>query len=114
GMPLKPWRMHSSFVWLVQVWGKDISSCRTINIEAKMASEDQAAETSPDVGHKLAIWAAFGLRTKRPRLGRAIAAVKLEWMIQAVPVWDWEVETEIVETPLTIYATGRLEITSST
>jgi hypothetical protein len=30
-------------------------------------------------------------------------------LIQAVPVWDCEVETEIVETPLTIYATGRLE-----
>lgn len=30
-------------------------------------------------------------------------------MIQAVPVWDWEVETEIVETPLTIYATGGLQ-----
>ncbi|EPG9351851.1 hypothetical protein L4Z90_002503, partial [Pseudomonas aeruginosa] len=49
GMPLKPWRMHSSYVWLVPVWGKDFSSRRTINIEAKMASEAQAAETSPGV-----------------------------------------------------------------
>jgi hypothetical protein len=53
--------------------------------------------------------AALGLRKKRPRLGRANAAVNWGWMIQAVPVWDCEVETEIVETPLTIYATGRLE-----
>lgn len=46
--------------------------------------------------------AALGLRKKRPRLGRAIAAVNWGLMIQTVPVWDWEVETEIVETPLTI------------
>ncbi|HHK4524610.1 TPA: hypothetical protein ACQTYG_001888, partial [Pseudomonas aeruginosa] len=52
-MPLKPWRMNSSYVWLVPVWGKGISSRRTINIEAKMPSEAQAAENSSDVGHKL-------------------------------------------------------------